>query len=222
MPIAPRVNKSAALCFTCFLLLIADSSLAAAPPSFVLPQVMTDHPALPASQARAEQFITYDKTDYSKNQDLPKALRQIASNPLIYRAVKLMPNGDLVVYVSPDGHYYIPGDVNGFAVRFMVDSGAATSSIPARYALNAGIGVAVAKLVNTADGQITIGETSGNVITIGNARIANARIMVIDKLQAALLGAEVLNLFDISYSQGVMTIKAIEKISKQNVLNIGR
>jgi len=188
------------------------NALAVGSPSFVLPQVMTDHQALPAAQIRAESFITYDKTDYSKNQDLPKALRQIASNPVIYRAAKLMPNGDFVVHVSKDGHYYLPGDVNGFPVAFMVDSGAASTAIPSRYALNAGIGVAIAKLVTTANGSVTIGEVSGNVLTIGNARIVDAKIMVIDKLETALLGAQVLNMLNITYSEGIMTIKAIDKV----------
>lgn len=178
---------------------------------------MVDTTALSAAQINPESFITYDKTDYSKNPDLPKALREIANHPVIYRAAKLMPNGDLVVYVSQDGHYYLPGDVNGFPVRFMVDTGSATTAIPMEYALNSGIAVGIAKLVNTADGPITIGEASGNVVTIGNARIANARIMVIDKLQSPLLGVEVLNMLDIAYSQGIMTIKAIEKI-KPNTL----
>jgi aspartyl protease family protein len=121
-----------------------------------------------------------------------------------------MPNGDYVVQVSPDGHYYLSGEVNGFPVRFMVDSGAATSSLPMRLALDAGIRVGISKRVNTADGLINIGETSGNVITIGGRSIANAHIMVIDKLETALLGAEILNMLDLSYSKGVMTIKAFK------------
>jgi aspartyl protease family protein len=121
-----------------------------------------------------------------------------------------MPNGDYVVQVSPDGHYYLSGEVNGFPVRFMVDSGAATSSLPMRLALDAGIRVGISRRVNTADGPINIGETSGNVITIGGRSIANTHIMVIDKLETALLGAEILNMLDLSYSKGVMTIKAFK------------
>ena len=178
----------------------------------MLPQLSLDSQALHPTIDKPTQFITYDKTDCSKNQDLPKALLEIASNPVIYRAAKLMPNGDFVVYVSKDGHYYLPGDLNGFPVRFMVDTGAASAAIPTRDALNAGIGVAIAKLVNTANGSITIGEVSGNELTIGSSRIVDAKIMVIDKLETALLGAEVLNMLNITYSQGIMTIKAIDKI----------
>ncbi|MDO8713718.1 MAG: TIGR02281 family clan AA aspartic protease [Polynucleobacter sp.] len=219
MPIAQRLSKRATsyFVFIFFILLISNITWAADNSNFVLPQLSLDTQALPPPINKPTSFITYDKTDYSKAQDLAKTLREIANHPIIYKAAKLMPNGDLVVHVSKDGHYYIPGDVNGFPVRFMVDTGAASVAIPTRYALNAGIGVAIAKLVNTADGQITIGESLGNTVTIGNTQIANAHIMVIDKLETALLGAEVLNILNITYSQGIMTIRALDKI-KPNTL----
>lgn len=123
-----------------------------------------------------------------------------------------MKNGDFVVNVSPDGHYYIPGGVNGFPVMFMVDSGAAYSSIPLRHARNAGIRVGISKSVNTANGLVDVGETAGNIITLGTLGIANVHLLVISNLETALLGAEVLNTLDISYAVGVMTIKAIDKV----------
>jgi len=122
-----------------------------------------------------------------------------------------MKNGDFVVNVSPDGHYHIPGGVNGFPVIFMVDSGAAYSSIPLRLARNAGIRVGISKPVNTANGLVNVGETSGNTITLGTLGIANVHVLVISGLETALLGAEVLNTLDISYAAGVMTIKAVKK-----------
>ena len=189
-------------------ILAVSDAFAAGTSHFVLSQVTLDSPALSFSTEKPASFIIYDGKSYERNQSLTKDLNDAASRPFIHRAAKNMPNGNFVGHVSPDGHYYIPGDVNGFPVRFLVDSGAAYSSIPTRLALDAGMRVGVAKLVNTADGQVAIGETSGNVITIGSARIANVHIMVMDKLQTALLGAETLNALDISYSKGVMTIKA--------------
>ena len=219
MPIPRKFNKSATSCFAfiCFLLSIPNVTWAAGASIFALPQLSLDSQALPPPIDKPTQFITYDQTDYSQNQDLPKALRDLASHPVIYRAAKLMPNGDFVVHVSKDGHYYLHGDLNGYPMRFMVDTGAASTAIPTRLALNAGIGVAIAKLVNTANGSVTIGEVSGNVLTIGNTHIVDAKIMVIDKLENALLGAEVLNMLNVTYLQGIMTIKAIDKI-KSNML----
>ncbi|MBU3539636.1 TIGR02281 family clan AA aspartic protease [Polynucleobacter sp. UK-Gri1-W3] len=214
MPIAQRLSKRATsyFVFTFFILSISNITWAADNSNFVLPQPSLDSQTVPVSIDKPISFITYDKTDYSKAQDLPKTLREIANHPIIYKAAKLMPNGDFVVHISKDGHYYIPGDVNGYPVRFMVDSGAASTAIPPRFALNAGIGVAIAKLVNTANGSINIGESPGNTVTIGNTSIVDAEIMVIDKLEGALLGADVLNILNTTYSEGIMTIKALDKI----------
>lgn len=210
------VNKLYSFSISFFLLINTNFALAAGAVNFVLPPVTADLSTLPPPTEKSDTFITYDKTDYSQNQNIPKVLREISSHPISYKAPKLMPNGDFEVYIARDGHYYISGAVNGFPVGFMVDSGAAFCSIPTRLAINSGISVAIAELVNTADGQISVGKTSGNNIVIGNARIANTHILVIDKLETPLLGAEVLNILDITYSKGVMTIKPIVKNSKLN------
>ena len=42
---------------------------------------------------------------------------------------------------SADGHYYVPGAVNGFSVVFLIDTGATVSSLPDQFARNAGIRV---------------------------------------------------------------------------------
>ena len=214
MPIAQRSNKITVSCLAvmCFSLLLMANTLAAGSSHFVLPQLSLDSQELPLPPPKNNpiSFITYDGANWGQSQNLTKDLGEAASHPRIHRSAKLMPNGDYVIQVSPDGHYYLSGEVNGFPVRFMVDSGAATSSLPMRLALDAGIRAAISRRVNTADGPINIGETSGNVITIGGRKIANAHIMVIDKLQTALLGAEILNMLDISYSKGVMTIKAFK------------
>lgn len=162
-------------------------------------------------------FISYDGSNWADGKNQTKYLHEAASNPVKKISPGQMKNGDFVVHVSPDGHYYIPGGVNGFPVMFMVDSGAAYSSIPLRHARNAGIRVGISKSVNTANGLVNVGETSGNIITFGTLGIANVNILVISVLETALLGAEVLNTLDISYAAGVMTIKAIDKV-KPNTL----
>jgi aspartyl protease family protein len=204
MPIAQRSSNNTASCMAviCFSLLLVGNALAAGGSHFVLPQLSFDSQELPVPpKNNTTSFIVYDGASWGQSQNLTKDLSEAASHPRIHKSAKLMPNGDYVVRVSPDGHYYLSGEVNGFPVRFMVDSGAATSSLPMRLALDAGIRVGVSKQVKIADGPINIGETSGNVITIAGRSIANTHIMVIDKLETALLGAEVLNMLDLSYSK---------------------
>lgn len=209
-----RVDKSAVSrsFLACFLLAMSSNISAEGASNFVLPPVRADIPALPLPADGPTSFITYEGDDWSGGQ---KDLGDASSKPHMQKGSVILSNGDYVVYMSRDGHYYIPGGVNGFPVQFMVDSGAAFSSIPVHLALVTGIRAGVVKKVNSADGQINVGQSSGNIITIGSVGIANAHVLVIERLQTALLGAEILNLLDISYSKGVMTIKATAK-SKPN------
>jgi len=189
------------------LLSMGNLALAQSHSSFQLPQLSLDSQALPPpTNKKPTTFIAYDGSDWTEEKNQTKNLEHAASNP----RKKILPaqtqNGDFVVNVSPDGHYYIPGGVNGFPVRFMVDSGAAFSSIPLRLARNAGIRVGISSSVNTANGPVNVGETSGNIITFGTIGIADVHILVISGLETALLGAEVLNTLDVSYRAGVMII----------------
>jgi aspartyl protease family protein len=221
LTIKPKSHKSATCSFTLIgLLLLSNFSLAVAQnnSSFRLPPVMADVPALPPPIDKPISFISYDGSNWADGKNQTKDLHEAASNPVNKTLPAQMKNGDFVVHVSPDGHYYIPGGVNGFPVRFMVDSGAVYSSIPLRLARNVGIRVGISKPVNTANGLVNVGETSGNIITLGTLGFTNVHVLVISGLETALLGAEVLNTLDISYAAGVMTIKAIDKV-KSNTLS---
>jgi len=214
MSIAQRLSKLPFyFAFIFFILSISNITWTAGASNFVFPQLSLDSQALPPpADKKPISFISYDGSNWRNGKNQTKDLDDAASHPSNQISPAQMQNGDFVVNVSPDGHYYIPGGVNGFPVRFMVDSGAAFSSIPLRIARNAGIRVGISKPVNTANGLVDVGETSGNIITFGTLGIANAHVLVISGLETALLGAEVLNTLDISYRAGVMTIKVVEKI----------
>jgi aspartyl protease family protein len=193
------------------LLSMGNLALAQGHSSFQLPQLSLDSQALPPpTNKKPITFIAYDGSDWTEEKNQTKNLEHAASNPRKKVAPVQMQNGEFVVNVSPDGHYYIPGGVNGFPVMFMVDSGAVYSSIPLRLARNAGIRVGISNSVNTANGLVNVGQTSGNIITFGTIGIADVHVLVISGLETALLGAEVLNTLDISYRAGVMTIKAVK------------
>lgn len=52
---------------------------------------------------------------------------------------KMLFYGQQMIKRSPDGHYYLPGKVNGTPVVFMLDTGASVTFISSQTALNAGI-----------------------------------------------------------------------------------
>jgi predicted aspartyl protease len=146
--------------------------------------------------------------------ELNDALSKSTDDLAIFRAPKLMPNNDFVVSVSPDGHYYVPATINGFSVPLMVDSGADVSLIPASLALKTGI----SQSIKMPDGQTIDYKKSANIIKIGNSYVNNARILAKDQLEMPRLGSDALNMLDISYVKGVMTIKPIDGVIKSNAL----
>ncbi len=66
--------------------------------------------------------------------------------------------GDLRIKQSPDGHFWVNAQLNGQIVRFLIDSGATTTSISAETARRANIqvGGGFPVLVNTANGSIKV------------------------------------------------------------------
>ena len=120
-----------------------------------------------------------------------------------------MANGDYVVNISPDGHYYLSGSINGFPVNFMVDTGADYCTVDASMARNLGIRAGMSITVDTANGQAVAGNTSGNLVTLPNVSLTNARVTVMEGLRSTLLGSEILNRLNINYGQGVMTISKV-------------
>ena len=116
-----RMGAFSLLALICFTVVISGNVLADSS-SFVLPPVISDFKVLPTSQAKLASYIAYDATNYNNSQDLQKDLSEASDRPVILKPGKLMANGDYVVNISPDGHYYLSGSINGFPVNFMVDT----------------------------------------------------------------------------------------------------
>jgi len=211
MRTAHRLYKGTAPLFAviCLMLTMSNNALAQNFSNFVLPQVTPEIKVLPAPQPKSVAYIAYDATNYSNSQNQQKDLSEASSKPTLQKPAKLMANGDYVVSISPDGHYYLAGSINGFPVNFMVDTGADHCTVDASMAKNLGIRAGMSISVDTASGRTTAGSTSGNAVTLPNVSFTNAHVMVMEGLRTALLGSEVLNKLNISYGQGVMTISKV-------------
>jgi aspartyl protease family protein len=66
--------------------------------------------------------------------------------------------GELRIRASEDGHYWIDGEVNGRAVRFLVDSGATVTMLSRASADDAGVasGGGFGVIVDTANGRTSV------------------------------------------------------------------
>jgi len=79
--------------------------------------------------------------------------------------------GTLAIRAAADGHFYMQTEVNGEAVRFMVDTGASNISLPIQTAERLGINtkeLAFTQAVSTANGQTFAAPITLHTFRIGN------------------------------------------------------
>ena len=79
---------------------------------------------------------------------------------------------DLVIKQSLDGHYWVDAQVNGIEVRFLVDSGATTTSISVHTARRAGVepSSSMPAMVNTANGTVLVQRARAKSLRVGQIR----------------------------------------------------
>ena len=79
-----------------------------------------------------------------------------------------------------DGHYWVRASVNGTPVRFMIDSGATTTTISQASAQAAGLqpvsGFPV--LVDTANGTVELQRAEIDILAVGNIVQRNAKVLI--------------------------------------------
>lgn len=156
---------------------------------------------LPQAYAEKIGFIVYDGQTYT-----PEQLERASSSPIV-APTAYSQGSDYLIPRSADGHYYINGAINGFPVVFMIDTGATLTVLPAKYVKNAGIRAGRIIYADTAAGKTRSGLSEGNQLQIGAYRLNDVKIAVQDQLQMPLLGMDVLNRFNISQGNGMLSLK---------------
>lgn len=105
---------------------------------------------------------------------------------------------------APDGHYHWPGRLNGVAADFLVDTGATSTAVPLALARRAGLEPEAVVESSTAGGVVS-GHTARADITLdGGVRATALRVTVLPRLQAPLLGMDVLSRMRFVQHAGVL------------------
>lgn len=97
----------------------------------------------------------------------------------------------LAIPADNQGHYWTMGQVNGRSVRFLLDTGATTVSLPAAFARTAGIDYQKGQrgYMNTANGQTVAYRVKLDSISVGDIMLYQVDAVVIESgLDVALLG----------------------------------
>lgn len=118
--------------------------------------------------------------------------------------------GKLTLHMDMNHGYRAPGTVNGFAVSFVVDTGASNTTISKRVAEASGIhGCIATGYTSTANGVVSKCVVTVPEITFGNFHIKNLTVSVLPNLNIdGLLGMDVLHRMKIHQEDGVMYISS--------------
>jgi aspartyl protease family protein len=90
--------------------------------------------------------------------------------------------GEVRVRQASDGHFWVDAELNGQPVRFLVDSGATTTSLSRRTAERAGIETSrgPGAIVQTANGMVTVQRGRANRLSVGPIERLNVAVHVSD------------------------------------------
>jgi aspartyl protease family protein len=108
---------------------------------------------------------------------------------------------------APDGHFHWPGEVNGVAVEFLVDTGATRSALPQALAEAAGLTPEGRVQSATAGGTVTGWVGRGTLQLQGGVRVDRLAITVLPALSSPLLGMDVLGRLTFSQDGGVLRLR---------------
>jgi aspartyl protease family protein len=119
-------------------------------------------------------------------------------------------SSEMVIPRSPDGHFRVDGEINGQAVRFMVDTGASAVTVTEAFAQRAGLHGGQPTTFMTANGPragtmlrgvpVLAGTLSAQRVDVGTGLFARSD-------DEALLGQSFLSQFDVVLRKDHMVIK---------------
>lgn len=116
------------------------------------------------------------------------------------RSATINAEGELVIPRHRDGHYYVDGEVNGKAIRFLVDTGASRVAVSESFAQAAGLPMGQPITLHTANGAITGRLVPDVSVSAGKFRVSSTSVTVglIGMQQdQGLLGQSFLSEFDL-------------------------
>lgn len=96
--------------------------------------------------------------------------------------IEQRPGGEILIRQSPDGHFWVDALLNGEEVRFLIDSGATTTSISRDTANRVGIetGRGLQAVVRTANGLVSVDRGRADTLAVGAIRRDDVAVHISD------------------------------------------
>ena len=135
---------------------------------------------------------------------------QNRSNPNQAPQTEINQQGQHIVYLQANPHhaYIVNGYINQYPVTFLVDTGASSVVIPHAIAQKIGLHKGQAYEAYTANGVITVYDTTINNLSIGNISLSNiqASINPAEDGKQVLLGMSALKKLEFQYKNNTLIL----------------
>ena len=100
---------------------------------------------------------------------------------------------EIRIPMAEDGHFWASGTVNGQTVRFLVDSGASTTTIAADVARSAGIEPRGQGYIETANGRAQVGRGYANELKVSSIERTDFPLLINSNDDTSVLGMNFLS-----------------------------
>lgn len=118
-------------------------------------------------------------------------------------------SGSLVLQPVVGGHFAVEGAINQKPVTFMLDTGATVVAVSKSFAVHAGLSQCRPYRTSTANGVVNACLATAKEMQIGQFRMSNVEVVVLDNLPGApLLGMNVIGRFRMEMRNGAMVLSA--------------
>lgn len=115
---------------------------------------------------------------------------------------------ELRIPVARDGHFYLPGAVNGVPVTFLVDTGASYVTVDATLARSAGLGDGTPAMFSTAAGPVQGAIARSREVRAACLEVAGLSVAVNPGLgDVALLGQNFLRQFEATQTRTELLLR---------------
>ena len=136
---------------------------------------------------------------------------ELKKNPNEIPTTILSTNGVKEVHLRQNylGHYTVKGEINGFAVTFLVDTGATGVAIPEIIAKKLSLPLGKRLKTSTAAGETTAYLSRLEVVKVGQIILNDVEAAIVPKMQTdyILLGMSFLKHIEFIQREGILTLR---------------